>query len=168
MQGANERLAVGARLVIGRHKVTVKYVGPVAGQDGEWVGLEWDDADRGKHSGEHDGRHYFDCARGAGSFVRLPKLLATAEAGCGVGEAVAARYINTGAVGAAEEMYVPTVSERRVHVELVGGDKAAAVLAVGGQLQQASLVDMRVSRLVSLVEPLPCIDQARGLTVTLC
>ena len=28
---------------------------------GEWVGVEWDDANRGKHSGDHEGTKYFTC-----------------------------------------------------------------------------------------------------------
>jgi hypothetical protein len=145
-------LEVGDRVSLGgRHKATVKYVGRIEGQEGEWAGLEWHDPSRGKHGGGHEGRRYFDCAPGAGSFVRLPKLLATADAGRGVGEAVAERYTPgaaQGEEGGAGEMYVPTASQRRVQVELVGAAAAAAALAVDGNLRQASLVDMRVSRVV--------------------
>jgi len=28
---------------------------------GVWLGVEWDDPSRGKHSGDHDGVHYFTC-----------------------------------------------------------------------------------------------------------
>ena len=28
---------------------------------GVWLGVEWDDASRGKHSGDHHGVHYFSC-----------------------------------------------------------------------------------------------------------
>ena len=28
---------------------------------GNWLGIEWDDAERGKHSGEHEGVKYFTC-----------------------------------------------------------------------------------------------------------
>lgn len=54
---------------------TVRYVGPVAGQKGVWVGVEWDDVHRGKHSGETGGQKYFECEQpGAGSFVRPQKI----------------------------------------------------------------------------------------------
>ena len=28
---------------------------------GVWLGVEWDDVSRGKHSGDHEGVHYFTC-----------------------------------------------------------------------------------------------------------
>ena len=62
-------------------RATVRYVGSVDGQDGEWVGVEWDDPARGKHDGSHDGKRYFECKEtglepGAlpASFVRAHKI----------------------------------------------------------------------------------------------
>ncbi|KAL2814854.1 hypothetical protein BDW59DRAFT_19736 [Aspergillus cavernicola] len=52
---------------------TIRYVGKVEGTSGEWLGVEWDDPTRGKHSGNHQGVKYFSCLRKhptAGSFVR--------------------------------------------------------------------------------------------------
>lgn len=40
---------------------TVRYVGDVEGTKGEWLGVEWDNPNRGKHSGEHQGVKYFEC-----------------------------------------------------------------------------------------------------------
>ena len=40
---------------------TVRYIGPVKGTAGDWLGVEWDDGDRGKHAGEHGGVKYFEC-----------------------------------------------------------------------------------------------------------
>ena len=34
-------------------RAVVRYTGAVAGQEGEWVGVEWDDPTRGKHDGSH-------------------------------------------------------------------------------------------------------------------
>ncbi|KAF2094874.1 hypothetical protein NA57DRAFT_80044 [Rhizodiscina lignyota] len=65
-------LYVGRRLSYDGHLCTVRYVGTVQGTKGEWLGVEWDEPSRGKHSGEHNGVRYFACARraAAGSFVR--------------------------------------------------------------------------------------------------
>lgn len=38
---------------------TVRYRGTIDGQQGTWLGIEWDDASRGKHDGAHKGTHYF-------------------------------------------------------------------------------------------------------------
>lgn len=42
---------------------TVRYVGKVEGTTGDWLGVEWDDPTRGKHSGEHNGVRYFKCIK---------------------------------------------------------------------------------------------------------
>lgn len=58
-------------------RATVRYVGAVDGQEGEWVGVEWDDPGRGKHDGSHGGKRYFECvasSENAGSFVRTHKI----------------------------------------------------------------------------------------------
>lgn len=50
---------------------TVLYAGPVAGTSGEWLGVEWDDEEKGRHDGEHKGRRYFKTSQpGAGNFLR--------------------------------------------------------------------------------------------------
>mmetsp|Transcript_18099 Transcript_18099/g.46364 ORF Transcript_18099/g.46364 Transcript_18099/m.46364 type:complete len:102 (+) Transcript_18099:101-406(+) len=43
----------GQRVAAGKEgfRATVRYVGPVEGQEGQWAGLEWDDATRGPSSG---------------------------------------------------------------------------------------------------------------------
>jgi dynactin complex subunit len=72
--------AVGARVRVAPDGdcATVRYIGAVAGTDGEWVGLEFDTAGRGKHDGVHQGVRYFECSAAAGpqcaSFVRPHKL----------------------------------------------------------------------------------------------
>lgn len=64
MQAAE--FSIGQRLQIGAERATVRHVGTVDGQSGEWVGLEWDNADRGKHDGSANGRRYFQCAYAGG------------------------------------------------------------------------------------------------------
>lgn len=40
---------------------TVRYIGQVAGANGEWLGVEWDDPSRGKHDGSNKDVRYFKC-----------------------------------------------------------------------------------------------------------
>lgn len=67
--------AVGRRVSCGGERATVRYVGPVPPTAGLWLGVEWDNADRGKHDGSHEGVQYFTCRLPtAGSFVRPAKV----------------------------------------------------------------------------------------------
>lgn len=42
---------------------TIRYIGPVdgAGAKKEWLGIEWDNSERGKHNGVLKGKRYFTC-----------------------------------------------------------------------------------------------------------
>ncbi|XP_030014007.1 tubulin-specific chaperone E [Sphaeramia orbicularis] len=67
--------AVGRRVSCGGERATVRYVGPVPPTAGLWLGVEWDNADRGKHDGSHEGVQYFTCRHPTGgSFVRPAKV----------------------------------------------------------------------------------------------
>jgi len=60
---------------------TLRYYGPLAGKNGEWLGVEWDDPARGKHDGRYEGQQLFKCLSKspiAGSFLR-PTRKAGAE-----------------------------------------------------------------------------------------
>lgn len=59
---AMEKASVGQRISVHGNRGTVRYVGQVHGAQGIWLGVEWDEPSRGKHSGEKDGRRYFDCS----------------------------------------------------------------------------------------------------------
>jgi tubulin-specific chaperone E len=61
---------VGKRVQIGKEKASIRYCGELIGHSGQWVGLEWDNPDRGKHNGVTGGHQYFTCKYGG-------KLLAT-------------------------------------------------------------------------------------------
>lgn len=56
-----EAAYVGQRRSYAGDLCTVRYVGTVEGTSGDWLGVEWDDPTRGKHSGEHRGVRYFTC-----------------------------------------------------------------------------------------------------------
>lgn len=38
---------------------TVEYVDQIEGSEGLWIGVDWDDVNRGKHNGCHAGVQYF-------------------------------------------------------------------------------------------------------------
>ncbi|CCF32093.1 tubulin-specific chaperone E [Colletotrichum higginsianum] len=64
---------IGQRLSYDGALCTVRYIGPVTGTSGTWLGVEWDDSGRGKHDGQHGDVRYFSCLSknpNAASFVR--------------------------------------------------------------------------------------------------
>ncbi|TFB05699.1 Tubulin-specific chaperone E [Trichoderma ghanense] len=64
---------IGQRISYDGAACTVRFIGGVAGTTGTWLGVEWDDASRGKHDGSHKGTRYFTCiskSPTAASFVR--------------------------------------------------------------------------------------------------
>lgn len=69
---------IGERRSFDGQLCTIRYVGSVRGTSGDWLGVEWDDPTRGKHSGEHKGVRYFTCMED--SFQRLSSLLIISQA----------------------------------------------------------------------------------------
>ena len=59
--GMSRKFDIGDRLSFDGALCTVRYIGDVEGTKGDWLGVEWDDPFRGKHSGEHKGKRYFIC-----------------------------------------------------------------------------------------------------------
>ena len=59
----SQQFEPGQRLSYGGALCTIRYVGEVAGTSGVWLGVEWDDPTRGKHSGRHKGHRYFVCTQ---------------------------------------------------------------------------------------------------------
>lgn len=52
---------IGQRLSLKGQPCTLRYIGAVADKPGQWLGVEWDDPERGKHDGTHNGTKYFEC-----------------------------------------------------------------------------------------------------------
>lgn len=91
-------------------------------REGLWVGIEWDDAFRGKHNGSLNNVCYFETAEGekSGSFVPVTKF----HPGCELVKALLGRYSNFGEDAYDEEdMFVSTVSNKSKRIELVGLNK---------------------------------------------
>ncbi|XP_041985963.1 tubulin-specific chaperone E [Aricia agestis] len=66
---------VGSRIKCNEDFGTVKYIGEVQGYKGVWYGVEWDNAERGKHDGCVEDIQYFKTTKpGAGSFIRPNKI----------------------------------------------------------------------------------------------
>ncbi|XP_027092238.1 tubulin-folding cofactor E [Coffea arabica] len=121
---------------------TVKYVGPVEGYSGTWVGVDWDDDGQGKHDGSHNGVQYFQ-ARGlkTASFVRPHNL----SSGITLLEALQVRYRGTSTKEEEDEMYVLSSTNKRVSIELLGKEKIQNKLSRFEELTGVSLSFLGVS-----------------------
>ncbi|GJJ72151.1 tubulin-specific chaperone E [Entomortierella parvispora] len=89
---AQPQLVLGQRIETEGYRGTVRFLGPVPGTSGEWIGVEWDDVQRGKHSGENKGVQYFQCLfPGTGSFTRFSNKI---HAGQSLLEILKERYVD--------------------------------------------------------------------------
>ncbi|KAM9259071.1 tubulin-specific chaperone E isoform 2-T2 [Cariama cristata] len=134
--------ALGRRVVCGTEYATVRYVGSVPPTAGIWLGVEWDDPQRGKHDGTYEGTQYFRCRhpRG-GSFIRPNK----ANFGVDFLTAVKDRY------GLNDQQDVQHGTETTLvfgkkTVEFVGMDSIAEQQSQLNQLVDISVRECAVSR----------------------
>ena len=152
----------GIRVQIANCKATVKYVGEIQGQEGTWIGLDWDDAARGKNEGSTGGKSYFQCSKpGSGSFLRLGKFEAQTKPGCTVLAAVQDRYGDQQrevdhTTEQVEQKFLPT-AKKGVNWQFIGADKVHARLSQLQALQKATLINCCVSFVVSHMAPSKCI-----------
>ncbi|GAA6064659.1 hypothetical protein JCM10212_002132 [Sporobolomyces blumeae] len=139
---------------------TVLYRGPVRPTKGEWLGVEWDDPGRGKHSGVHEptGVRYFTTrVEGAGSFLR-PKAPGLVLEGSSFKQAFEAKYL--GEVDSSATSRDATIDDRTTmattldptattseffktssnfEIEVVSSDKVAERFRHLGRLREAGL-----------------------------
>lgn len=120
----------GRRLSYDGFLCTVRYVGPLAGTAGEWLGVEWDDATRGKHNGQHKGQQIFQCLSNASTAASFVKSSRKIDAEQTVVEAIKAKYGSAGA----PDLDVVIISGKVA--EEVGFDKIAQ--------EQSRLADLRI------------------------
>ncbi|KAI0362453.1 hypothetical protein OH77DRAFT_1467198 [Trametes cingulata] len=134
---------VGTRLCHSGHLGTVKFVGPVDGTQGIWLGVEWDDPKRGKHDGVKDGKRYFTClVPNSGSFIRPSPAISY---GVTFLTALTAKYVENPHGDVLSEKVVLGSSGGAIEVEAVGLDKIRGKLARLESLRQVSLDNERVS-----------------------
>ncbi|KAJ5961868.1 hypothetical protein N7501_006809 [Penicillium viridicatum] len=142
---------VGQRRSFDGHLSTIRYVGTVQGTTGDWLGVEWDDASRGKHSGEHKGVRYFSCKSKhptAGSFVRPSR---PSDQPLSFLEALREKYASESVSSIAHNDLVSGVTARGNAIEIsgkvveeVGFDKIRKQLAELQELRIVLLDGLRV------------------------
>ncbi|KAF6764015.1 hypothetical protein DFP72DRAFT_1137168, partial [Ephemerocybe angulata] len=138
-----QRPACGTRIKYANSVGTVRYVGPVENTSGTWLGIEWDDSDRGKHDGAKDGKRYFSCRfPTAGSFIRPSSNV---RSGISFLEALSEKYIDQLHGTSSQETVVLGSSLGSIQVEAVGLDKVRSNLSRLERLKVVSLDGTRVA-----------------------
>ncbi|XP_042895224.1 tubulin-specific chaperone E isoform X1 [Parasteatoda tepidariorum] len=132
---------IGCRVHFEGEFGTVLYVGPIEGVDGTWLGVEWDNLTRGKHSGCYNNINYFQTSiPNAGSFIRQSK----ADLGISCPKAVRLKYGHEDASSVTPTyIYLPQKSGPERHVEMVGMKKI-----MGKQSNFHSLTNVVLSKML--------------------
>lgn len=113
-------LQINDRVASEGHYGSVKFIGTLPDTKGVWIGVDWDEAERGKHDGSHNGQRYFSARHPtSGSFVRGKKL----DLGINCFDAVVDRYgkiddPNAGVI--TEELFVVGSNQKKTVVQMVG------------------------------------------------
>ncbi|KAB7496979.1 Tubulin-specific chaperone E, partial [Armadillidium nasatum] len=80
---------IGDRVDNNGYRGTIKWIGEIPSVNGIWYGVDWDDENRGKHNGTHNGIQYFTARNEtSGSFVRPSKV----NLGMSLEQAIKGRY----------------------------------------------------------------------------
>nr|VWO94838.1 Adenylate cyclase [Ganoderma boninense] len=135
---------LGTRLKYSDSIGTIRYAGPVDGAQGTWLGVEWDEPNRGKHDGVKDGKRYFTClAPNGGSFIRPTAAITY---GLSFLTALTSKYIEVPFGDNSSEKVILGSSGGAIEVQAVGLNKIRNKLARIERLREVSLDDENVSR----------------------
>lgn len=138
---------VGTRVECDGFRGTILYIGEVPPTKGTWLGVEWDDPSRGKHSGSHEGVQYFVTRKlNAGSFVRMNKIKPNVE----FSQALSDRYLKGSTDGYADKLLISELRDEMnaPFLELVGFEKVGR--------KQSNLRELSIAVLDHL-----CIDHSK-------
>ncbi|XP_047557381.1 tubulin-specific chaperone E isoform X2 [Lutra lutra] len=131
---------IGRRVQVNGEHATVRFSGIVPPVAGLWLGVEWDNPERGKHDGSHEGTVYFKCRHPTGgSFIRPNKV----NFGVGFLTAVKNRYVLED--GPEEDGKEQIVIIGNKPVETIGFDSVIKQQSQLSKLQEISLRNCAVN-----------------------
>ncbi|XP_039706293.1 tubulin-specific chaperone E [Pteropus medius] len=131
---------IGQRVEVNGELATVCFYGIVPPVAGLWLGVEWDNPERGKHDGSHEGTVYFKCRHPTGgSFIRPNK----ANFGVDFLTALKNRYALEEEAEAAGKEHLVTIGNKPV--ETVGFDSIIKQQSQLSKLQEVSLRNCAVN-----------------------
>jgi hypothetical protein len=125
------------------NKGTIRYIGIVPKQSPNqtWVGIEWDDVQKGKNNGTIENQQLFTtyANRNSASFVKIDKLIQVLSDTKSFSEALTERYISS----VDEPMEETMFGSKKV--EIVGADDVANKLSKVDTLHKIGLTERKVS-----------------------
>ncbi|XP_055002689.1 tubulin-specific chaperone E isoform X2 [Sorex araneus] len=131
---------IGRRVEVNGERATVRFSGTVPPVAGLWLGVEWDNPERGKHDGSHEGTVYFKCRHPTGgSFIRPNKV----NFGVDFLTALKNRYVLED--GSEEGGKAHTVTFGNKPVETIGFDSVKKWQSQLSKLQEISLENCAVN-----------------------
>ncbi|XP_026310899.1 tubulin-specific chaperone E isoform X5 [Piliocolobus tephrosceles] len=131
---------IGRRVEVNGEHATVRFAGVIPPLAGPWLGVEWDNPERGKHDGSHEGTVYFKCRHPTGgSFIRPNKV----NFGTDFLTAIKNRYVLED--GPEEDRKEQIVTLGNKPVETVGFDSLMKQQSQLSKLQEVSLRNCAVS-----------------------
>lgn len=132
----------GTRISLGGFSGTVKYVGTLDSSPSVWIGIEWDDVSRGKHSGTYKDQQVFRCAPGSGSFLKQNKV--KLDDTTTFTDAVIGKYVDKPSGQYEEVSLVPGISKP---VQSIGFDKLKIKFGDLAQATEIFVPSCRIDRL---------------------
>nr|XP_039320235.1 tubulin-specific chaperone E isoform X2 [Saimiri boliviensis boliviensis] len=131
---------IGRRVEVNGEHATVRFAGVVPPVAGPWLGVEWDNPERGKHDGSHEGTVYFKCRHPTGgSFIRPKKV----NFGTDFLTAVKNRYVLEDELEEDGKEQIVTIGNKPV--ETIGFDSIMKQQSQLSKLQEVSLRNCAVS-----------------------
>ncbi|KAK0463664.1 uncharacterized protein EV420DRAFT_1618636 [Desarmillaria tabescens] len=128
---------IGARISLSGHIGSIRFVGPVHGTKGTWLGIEWDNPERGKHDGVRDGTRYFLCrVPNSGSFI-CPS--SNVSYGRSFLESLQSKYIELPHGSESTEKVILGSSHGAIEIEAVNLDKIRQKFSNLERLREISL-----------------------------
>ncbi|XP_063469514.1 tubulin-specific chaperone E isoform X3 [Symphalangus syndactylus] len=131
---------IGRRVEVNGEHATVHFAGVVPPVAGPWLGVEWDNPERGKHDGSHEGTVYFKCRHPTGgSFIRPNKV----NFGTDFLTAIKNRYVLEDGPDEDRKEQIVTIGNKPV--ETIGFDSIMRQQSQLSRLQEVSLRNCAVS-----------------------
>jgi hypothetical protein len=128
---------------------TVRWNGIIQGKEGNWIGIEWDDQSKGKHSGEFEGVSYFKTRfPNHGSFVKESVVFSECSPAVSLEFAILNKYADRNELDLTET-YAFTGQNRKKPIELVGTEKIISKQEKVDMLKEIALQGCLVGEITS-------------------